>query len=325
MYQNMKNGKRINKHEKRMTYLICILAILILLIGAAFGPQLLFAVQDKRTQEKIVLGERNSMDMAALNESYTKVLRTRMMNFAEGMAEDKNYYANATEYAFGVDEESYNILENGVLESEWVAFLGDIGMIPYLYDVIYPGYYVEDWKRYVIYDDDFENGVAFMAWYFDINAGNGLRIKLLVDTEDYTLYSIQISETSIEYGFYDWVADYGYNWLNGDYETLTELLPLYWFYYYEAGVSEAESYDEYQESLRIYEKTTNYSMTESDASLDASMLMSEGNFLILEKWMPYGENQLKWKMKFAEKSSANEPFFTMGIEKIQELIPEFAE
>ena len=30
-------------------------------------------------------------------------------------------------------------------------------------------------------------------------------------------------------------------------------------------------------------------------------------------------------MKFAEKSSANEPFFVMGIEEIRELIPELAE
>lgn len=294
--------------KKRKIYMKYIFAICILLTGAVFGPQLLFAVQDMHNQESTWLGARDSMDTTALNVRYTEVLGERLNNYAKGLAEDKKYYANVTDYK--VDVECYKLMDT-VWNSEWVS-LFDAYLAVGIYESIYvEGYNVEQWKRYTIYDEEFENGVAFMAWYFELNTGDGKKIKLLVDTEDYTLYyaEMEVVEKVYDYyGFDDRVK-----------KATSELLE-YIMYYYGAETEE--------KTFNVKERKDAYSVvgvvedSVIEVVKDYMVYMREGLYNII---LPYEEGWLHWELELTEESKEKPERISIGIMQIGELIPEFNE
>lgn len=280
--KNNKNKKAVNR---KTVYIRCILAMLVLLVVAVLGPQLLFVIQDRHTQGSTWQGERDRMDMTTLNESYTAVRRDRMSDFAKGLAEGKKYYATATDYQ--VDEECYKILEELML-SDWNVN-AEMGLVldyvNALYSMMYSlGFEVDMWKRYVIYDKDFENGVAFMAWYYEINVGDIYRIKLLIDTEDDTLYYVQFLQKEENVKKTGWQISFS--------AEEPELLTYFW-YYYEPDLSESDLY----ETILVD--------------------MNDGSYNII---LPYGENSLHWEIEATEGDIST---LNLGIVQIANLIPEF--
>lgn len=288
--ETQKNTKRNSKLRKntnrRSTYVKYILAMVGLLVMAVLGPQLLFAIQDGHTQGSTWRGERDGMDMTTLNEGYTAARRDRMSDFAKGLAEGKKYYAAATDYQ--VDEECYDTFESFMMGNR--SLNAEAGMLSsdYLYDLymmLYEiGFEVDMWKRYVIYDKDFENGVAFMAWYYEINVGDIYRIKLLVDTEDDTLYYAQFlqKEDNVK------KSDYLISAFSVDTELLTYVSCLY-----EPDFEEGA----FDESYLVF--------------------MKDGSYNII---LPYGENSLHWEIEWMEGEVSA---LAMGIVQLANLIPEF--
>lgn len=311
MYQGKRNKK----------YISCIIVMLFLLLIAAFGPQLLFAMQDSHIQKQVLAGERDRMDLTALNAGYTKVLRERLANYAEGLQEERKYYTAVTECK--KDAECYSILEN-VLNREWLTFLNDIGLIYFIYDSIHSGYTVEEWKRYVIYDAELENGVAIMAWYFLITIDENIQMKLLVDVEDDTIYQLQIISSNEKY--------YVYFAVGMDYEDIITVTPLYWFYYYDAGDITEEMAKEYLESFGYdvsaevigkYDGNISTKSYASYTSAEYSTVAVEQDYMMLQKELPYGEYPLYWEMKLEQKEYQS--ILSMGISSIAEMVPEFSE
>lgn len=302
--------------EKYKKYTACIVAMILLLLIAAFGPQLLFMIQDRHVQGDVFTGERDRMDLTVLNAGYTKVLRERLTNYAEGLQEERQYYTTVTEYE--KDAECYSILEN-VLDREWLTFLNDIGLTYFIYDSVQTGYTVEEWKRYVIYDAELENGVAIMAWYFLITLNDNVQMQLLVDVEDDTVYQVQILMTDEKY--YD-LDSFGI-----PYEDILTVVPLYWFYYYDAGDVTGEwdsvEYDMYSEKN---EKYKNYMMqngfTSYNSAGDTGISMEE-NAVELRKELLYEEYFLQWKLRIEHEQGTQHGRISMGISDIAEIIPEF--
>lgn len=293
MYQ----GRKI-----KINYIKYIFMMLVLLASAVFGPQLLFAVQDKHNQENIWLGERDSMDIAALNVGYTESLGERLKNYAKGLAGDKKYYANVTDYE--VDAECYEIMET-VLNSSWGSFL-DSFMVLDFYDSIYKGYDVQNWKRYTIYDEEFENGVAIMAWYFELYGVDERKIKVLVDTEDYTLYYLEMEVADKVYDYYGYGAKVPKN--------SSELLE-YFAYYYEimAGEENIVGVDKIQET---------YNTSRQDSLFDVYMVyLQPGLYNIM---LPYEGAWLHWELEATQSTQETPARISVGIREIGELIPEFS-
>lgn len=323
--------KRYQIKRDRATYINCILAMIILMIIAVLGPQLLFAVQDNHKQGEIFMGERSQLDVTALNVGYPKVLRERLLNFAEGKINGKQYYATITDCT--VDAEGYSILDN-VLNHEWVTFLNDVGILWYDYENISKiGYNIEEWKRYVIYDENFENGVAFMAWYFTVTINDGMTIQLLVDVEDDTLYQLKVT---FDDTLREWER-YGYTEWEYFYSDMINTFFLYWRLYYDVNDFGNASYEEYLQNFgyftdygekkKIYSEKENVSIEEVFPVYGDVMINDDSVYLQQE--LPYGENSLYWKMKVLRAATESESTegkmeITMGIEDIVELVPEFS-
>lgn len=309
----------------RAMYVNCILAMVILMIAAVLGPQLLFAVQDNHKQGEIFSGERSQMDMTFLNVGYPKVLRDRLISFAQGQSSEKQYYATATDCT--VDAEGYSILDN-VLNREWVTFLNDMGILLYNYEAISKiGYTIDSWKRYIIYDENIENGVAIMAWYFDVSINDSIKLQLLVDVEDDTLYHINIAVdekwTWEHYGYPEW------HYFDAD---VVNTLILYWCYYYDAGDIVKASDEDYLKSIgygtdyeEIKKKSDGKENIVVTEIFDAyGELMMDGDSTVIQKELPYGENMLNWEMKVQQDVEKTSMVISMGISDIVELVPEFS-
>lgn len=305
--------------KDRTTYLNCILAMVILLICALLGPQFLFAIQDNHIQGEIYAGERSQMDMSLLNVGYPKVLRDRLVSFARGRQNGKQYFATATDYV--VDMECYDIVD-GILDEEWFSFNYDTGIIFRDYkEILKVGYTIEECKRYVIYDEALENGVAFVAWYFDMTISDSTRLKLLTDAEDGTLYQLQIVIQEDE----EWVY-YGYPDMVYLYTELVNNLVLYWYSYYDAGESGEVSY-EYLPENKVYDAdkqkaVTNIQKTEVIQAYDSIMI--EDKFALIKKALPYRDSQLMWQMQVQRENAVADTIISMGIAELNELVPEFA-
>ena len=109
------------RQKRKSNYVKFAFLLILLIIGAVTGPQLLFLVQDRHIHEKVTLGERDSMDMSALNADYPKEIRTRLSNYAKGLEEEKKYYAYATDYEINAD--AYELADKILYDAEWGDFL----------------------------------------------------------------------------------------------------------------------------------------------------------------------------------------------------------
>ena len=171
---------QISKFKKKK-YMVSILFVLFLLFVSLIGPGLLFDIQDHFQVRKTWQGLGNSLDVELLNASYGDK-KERFTEFAKGLSEGKKYYASGMEVSL-TKEEQIAIMER---------------VIPSYY---YSGEYkVIDWKKYIIFDSalaDNNASVAFMTWYIELLGEDENSIKILVDTEDLTVYYIKVNGSAI--------------------------------------------------------------------------------------------------------------------------------
>ena len=182
IHTKMKNrlSKQIQKFINQ-NYMISILFVLLLLFVSLTGPGLLFDIQDHLQVRKTWQGLGNSLDIELLNASYGDK-KERFAKFAQGLSEGKKYYASGMDVSL-TKEEQISIMEQA---------------IPSYY---YSGEYkVIDWKKYIIFDRalaDNNASVAFMTWYIELLGEDENSIKILVDTEDLTVYYIKVNVSAI--------------------------------------------------------------------------------------------------------------------------------
>lgn len=299
--------------------------LILLIIGAVTGPQLLFLVQDRHIQEKVTLGERDSMDISALNADYPKEIKPRLSNYAKGLEEEKNYYAYATDYEINAD--AYELADKILYDAEWGDFLISFQLLPEpYYSTVFKGYDIKSWKRYVICDESFEGGVTLMAWYFDIMLEEGMEIKLLVDAEDNTLYATQFENVDKFYFSYC------------PFDNLIVSMPSYWNYYYDAENTENNDSDNYMEIYGIENEAVDIATHDAEIIKEKNKSFEENYWSAVEKQylnvletgsyvvpLKYGGHQLNWEICLIENELLVNPDLYMGIQEIRKLITEFGQ
>ena len=87
MKQEEPTGRR-----RAQAYISGMLGLTVLIAAAFFAPKIVFAVQDDMKCREVVQGQRESMDIAAFNSNYETNLYKRLLRFAEGIGEGKQYY-----------------------------------------------------------------------------------------------------------------------------------------------------------------------------------------------------------------------------------------
>jgi len=306
---------RISKEQ-----LICTMGLLILVVAAFFCPRNLFRLQDGYQMERIWQGTRNSMDLEALYGSYGS-LRDRLTAFAKRQ-EEMEFHVTDTKYS--VNQQLLDTLELVVSQEcfQWLEILGRDAT--FLFE---QGYTINQWKQYVIYNDIHEKEeatVLISGWYIDLTTREDITVKMLIDTETYGLYYIQILDASDN----GW-SEYYWNEMYKGNVSWQEYMMEYWFEYYEAGETPVQTYESYFADSYDVDKET----VKNENVMDSSGKKNtwKARMWELEMELPYFDHFLMWKLK-AESSNSiwdkKEQWhgtFSMGIVDIADLIPEFQE
>lgn len=294
--------KKVGRTARYVKYSICFL-VLAGLIGISFmGPQIVFGMMDKYFVNNIQMSERNSMNVEVLNASYEKDLTKRLKRFEDGLAEGKTYFAAETTHT--LSDEFFETLDT-ILTQEWVWGLESSGFLSGLADYIYNvGYNLEDWKRYIIYDKEFEDGVIFMAWYIELTLGDGQHLQLLVDTEDYSLYYFCFKATDVGMSEKEWK-------LSLDEEFILNYVSFWYNYYNEDAMWEEQFVD------MTYDK---------QASINESMYIVEGILVqTKEDWdrvIYEADMPCRWILGMQNNQEEQTFLVHFGMAQIGKLIPE---
>lgn len=319
--RNSQGGRGSSK-----AYIASGLGVLVLLLCAFYLPQLLFLTKDNVLCSDTVLSERESVDVL-IGDSYEPSLYNRMYNFAEGLARGVSYYVS--EQDMEVNEELYNRL-NG-LELEPVALLMDFRLV----NSSFMNYFmVQQWKQYVIYSDDYAQGVNFIIWYLELVGPSGVGLELLMDAETSTIYGIKTERNSLlteqeidSWMYYIWGGSLASHLHSSGMENVNQL----WMYL--AMEFEAVSVSEMEAIYYAYtdRKYSTDSVNVSEERLRQLAVLSEGDWLndnTLIFTLPYEEFVHTLKLQL----TAEEPWPTYryhdvfyGIESICRMIPEFME
>ena len=323
-----KNQKQQMDRHRFSRYAAEVLIIGTVVTAALFFPQLIFWVEDNILCGDITLGQRESMNAESLSTTYERSLGKRMGNFARGLAENKKYYVTSQNLTVDDELTEYLYSDKGLYQ----------GFFQHFFYYMFPAeiweeqYYAVSWKQYVIYSDDFEEGVYFILWYIELQDADGGVIKLLTDAEDGTMYGIKTENSSLPgsgLSYRELILSYS----EGAIEAWT-----YYALYYEAMPDEPEDDISESEGKRKDEITDvdsdRYGMVSSDYSeegvkhqlLSAFSYRNEaenrGRFSI-----PYGNAELDVILYVEEQEKERFYLFpntTVGVSQIYEMIPEFA-
>lgn len=175
-------------------YILGILVLVLLITAAFLGPGVAFGIQDGIRCREIVAVNQEKLDVTSFNTGYERNLYRRLERFAEGIQLGKQYYE--TEQDMEQDQEVTEWLESDWYSrskaDELLAY--DLGLLPteemYAYSLV-------RWKRCVIYDEDFSEGVNFILWYIELGQEDKTLVKLLVDGETGDLYAIRTNFDSL--------------------------------------------------------------------------------------------------------------------------------
>lgn len=184
----------------KFAYLISSLFLAGLVAMAFWVPQLLFRVQDAYHMQNIWEEPLEEMDTDRLSVSYETSLYQRLASFADGTAQGKKYFVAETDYmAIEVQDIDIYAILAGMLNTGYIYTIADIFYTTgnhFLYDdELMSINQINAWTRYVVYEEDFDNGVTLMMWYLDLELVSGNRIRVLIDTEDYTLYAMWVTNS----------------------------------------------------------------------------------------------------------------------------------
>lgn len=338
-----------------MLYVTAVLCMAALVASAFYLPGAVFEAQDRRLSEDIVLEEQEAVDVARLTSSaYELSLYNRMSAFAEGLESGRTYYVSELELDVTQDMEDWlknsagRILEDNV----FTMALMDAALLS---NVFYKDLTVEKWKQYVIYSDDYAQGVNFNIWYLELAAydeedyknfsAEGMtdgykdeeeeveRVKLLMDAETYTLYGIWTSHTikmsekaAFQYAFSGTL----WNYSTRRYISVDNWWSILCYYYQALTVEEIETY------LSVMESSDLYTYTETDSDIIAYResrqvlpdnmgwyFSDENHFTLL---LPFEGRHLDFTARLVPDEEGAIYWFpevVFGIEEICQLIPEF--
>lgn len=316
----MKNRKKMKQ------YGLCMGGMFLLVVAALFLPQIVFSMQDKYQMENTKVQTRSSLNISQLSTLYEEQTYLRMKNLV-GMDPD-SAIVTSMEHEFETDAQVQALLEN-IFSQEW-TFLIQWGILSHYGIEFDKGLAMElsECKKYILYQEDYEKGVALMMWYFDLYmTDTGVRIRLLADSETSHIYYMKITadglnsslgnDTAANTAVYTddgkKVVSY-YSGINKEllYKIVDEF-PMYLEYY-------GTYYEANEEGLPEYAENGGWNI--DTGYVEADEEIGDGEYHI-SYWLSYGEVNLEFWFQVAY-SDNNTPFpdIAIGIPVIAGRIPE---
>lgn len=202
--QNRKSKAQRRGNKRAAKYGAAVLAFLLLIVSALWLPQIFFEVSDALMYGKVSLTEQEKPDVLALTTGYEESLYRRLAGFAEGLADQRQYYVD--EQPKEITEEIREFLFESEFRFNTYGVFGDVimglfseflGFMPEEFRSIKSKEYTEpelyQWKQYVIYSDDYAQGVNFILWSFGLKNASGDDLTILMDAHDYTVYAVRMT------------------------------------------------------------------------------------------------------------------------------------
>lgn len=311
----------------RILYATGALGLAALVACAFYLPRLIFSVGDNRLCSDIVLGEREEMDVTLLSAAYETSLSARLQNFADGLTRGRNYYYS--EQNMMLTQEMYQMLENDgnsrIFQMPcWAMFY--LGLLSYDFSLSNKYYTVHSWKQYVIYSDDFAEGINFIVWYLEIEDGAGDKMNILMDAEDYTVYGLTTQLSPPET-----IDPFPFSWLLENELRLYEWRYVLRYYYHCVPDYVLDNQDFINLNYnKIYSLSHVASILVEQNNVELEYIyMDENAFEIpdADTWimrLPCGTQQLDYSIRLLKNGDEYSHSY-IGFDALCRLIPEFAE
>lgn len=184
----LKKGRKKREYRKStaLGYILGVLGLLLLVSAAFIGPKIVFAMQDNIKCREIVTKSPEEVDVTSFNTGYETNLYKRLARFAAGLAEGEQYYVSVQDMEITLEIRDW--LENYWYDSVGFSLLvWSLGVLP---EEVF-SYELLDWKRCVIYGDDFAGGVNFILWYVELGIEGNPVVRLLLDGETGDIYGVR--------------------------------------------------------------------------------------------------------------------------------------
>lgn len=197
----LRKGRRKRDYKKReykksitLGYILGVLGLLLLVSAAFLGPKIVFDMQDGIRCREIVAKSSEEVDVTSFNTGYETSLYKRLDRFAAGLAEDEQYYVTVQDME--ITPEILDWLGNFWYDSIGLSWL--VWNLEVLPEEVF-SYELTEWKRCVIYGDDFIGGVNFILWYMELGL-DGIEgkplVRLLLDGETGDVYGVRTDFSS---------------------------------------------------------------------------------------------------------------------------------
>lgn len=324
----------IGRTGGRKLYVLGAAALVLLLLFSFYVPQLIFNLRDSYLCRDIVYEEQEDTVVTLMSAAYEPSLEQRLKKFVEGQERGRNFYVSAQEME--VTEELYQQLTGtaGILYQQTIIrAMMEIGVVSQAF-LVNDTFTINNWKQYVVYSDEYREGVNFIIWYLDLKAKDGKRLELLIDAEDAAIYALYAEQNVLL------TMPQALKWDISDILGILSLEELWFFlnYYYQSISREKWYYDNevtyYSKDGQLHleidsapDETVTLKMLESAWVNGDAISSPDAKTLILH--LLFSRQNLDFSFRlFRSQSRYNYnvyPELYMGIDSISELIPEFAE
>lgn len=308
--------KKTNEIKNGIIYIVM---IGLLVAVAMFLPQIIFSIQDAYEMNHTQVQVRSNLDITQLNLTYEKDLNSRIRNFLYL----KNKTATVIDYDASENSEVQELVLS-IFHEQWFEPLGYNFQV--IYEYINEIHYeknldsmISDCKKYLIHGADYQDGVALVMWYMDLDLSPlDIRIRLLVDAETNTIYYMRVTSAANQEK-----ENTAYSGEKNQEEILYFMLNVinscyeFFYSYYEAddvgfdieGIDVAE----------YYMDSTNATAKDERVWFIDSMIQE--NQCEVSFYLPYGELATDF-LFHAEYNNGVYADVTMGLPIIGEMIPE---
>lgn len=183
--------------EKGIRNLILSIVAMIALIACALGlPRVVFYVEDYYQNRATETAYRNSVDILSSDVSYPADMRTRMNEFAQLSFGD----IGISKVEEGISLATFDTIMNAVESQMYMQYFHEISN--HAYEDAMKGIIAGDVKkcnRYILYNEDYSEGVVLMFWDIDIFLPSvNSMLNLIVDSETYSIYYVSITSAADE-------------------------------------------------------------------------------------------------------------------------------
>ena len=179
------------KKKKLRGYTGAVSGTVILLLLALLLPSIIFGFKDRRQLMVIQVEEGNGVSLSEIDTAYENELDKRLEKLL-GMGREEIHVT-----AIAVDEREeeklYTLLER-VRKEEWMLLLRGVWFDLLGVDLDQAFSHLEEYKKYIVYSSDYQEGIALMLWYVEMKIEeSGTRVQLLLDTQTDTLYYMAVT------------------------------------------------------------------------------------------------------------------------------------